>query len=205
MDGYASVKENLGSSVEEQIKFNVEAEGSVMLLAMRDQVSRVTRVWHKVALHKVDKWSDERWIRDLKQVVENRHARQQTKNTLRTAKLVAELRALPTTTKDEDVGWQVLQMFQAREWQTPDNLDDPFTEPKIDGMVSQLVGYMHEQDKRNRQLMQLVSEMHSHQMPAKGSLAPEPSRSQSLPVEVAPTSVDAPPPVSKSSPQTSPR
>ena len=86
------MKENLGSSVEEQIKYNVEAEGSVMLLAMRDQVSRVTRVWHKVALHKVDKWSDERWIRDLKQVVENRHARQQTKNTLRTAKLVAELK-----------------------------------------------------------------------------------------------------------------
>ena len=46
MDGYASVKENLGSSVEEQIKYNVEAEGSVMLLAMRDQVKRVTRVWH---------------------------------------------------------------------------------------------------------------------------------------------------------------
>ena len=54
MDGYASVKENLGSSVEEQIKYNVEAEGSVMTLAMRDQVRRVTRLWHKVA-HKVDK------------------------------------------------------------------------------------------------------------------------------------------------------
>ena len=60
MDGYASVKENLGSAVEEQIKYNVEAGGSVMLLAMRDQVSRVSRVWHKVALHKVAKWSDER-------------------------------------------------------------------------------------------------------------------------------------------------
>jgi len=205
MDGYASVKENLGSSVEEQIKYNVEAEGSVMLLAMRDQVHKVTRLWHKVALHQVDKWSDERWIRDLNQVCLNRKLAEQTKNVLRTGTLVMELRALPTTAKDEDVGWQVLQMFQAREWQAPENIEDPFTEPKIDGMVVQLVGYMHEQDRRNRKLMQLVSEMHSHQMPAKGSLAPEPSRSQSLPVEVAPTSVDDPPPISKSSPQTSPR
>jgi len=164
MDGYASVKENLGSSVEEQIKYNVEAEGSVMMLAMRDQVRRVTRVWHKVA-HKVDKWSDERWIRDLKQVMESRTARQETK-TLRTGALVFELKALPTTAKGEDVSWQVLQMFQARDWQRPENIDDPFTEPKIDSMVSQLVGYMHVQDKRNRQLVQLVSELYAHQFPA---------------------------------------
>lgn len=190
MDGYASVKENLGSSVEEQIKYNVEAEGSVMLLAMRDQVKRVTRVWHKVAIHKVDKWSAERWIRDLNQIMENRNMREQTKNTLRTATLVAELRALPTTAKDDDVAWQVLHMFQAREWQTPENIDDPFTEPKIDSMVSQLVGYMHEQDTRNRQLMQLVSEMHSYQMPANPG-APDPSSPQSLekPVEVTPIAV----------------
>ena len=155
MDGYASVKENLGSSVEEQIKYNVEAEGSVMMLAMRDQVS-VTRVWHKVA-HKVDKWSDERWIRDLNQVVENRTARQEPR-TLRTGQLVFELKALPTTGKNEDVCWQVLQFFQCRDWKRPENIEDPFTEPKIDSMVSQLVHYMRAQDKRNRQLVQLVSD-----------------------------------------------
>ena len=164
MDGYASVKENFKSTIEEQIKYNVEAEGSVMMLAMRDQVRRVTRVWHRVA-HKADKWSDERWIRDLKQVVESRTARQKT-IALRTGALVFELKALPTTAKGEDVSWQVLQMFQARDWQRPENIDDPFTEPKIDSMVSQLVGYMHAQDKRNRQLVQLVSELHAHQFPA---------------------------------------
>merc|ERR1711959_86718 len=95
----ASVKENLGSSVEEQIKYNVEAGGSVMKLAMRDQVRRVTRVWHKIS-HKSDKWSDERWIRDLNQVVENRVARQEPR-TLRTGKLVFELKELPTTGKNE--------------------------------------------------------------------------------------------------------
>lgn len=164
MDGYASVKENFGSSVEEQIKYNVEAEGSVMMLAVRDQVRRVTRVWHKVS-HKVDKWSDERWIRDLKQVVKRRLASRKT-ITLSVGMLVSELKALPTTAKDEDVSWQVLHMFQVRDWQRPENIDDPFTEPKIDGMVSQLVGYMHAQDKRNRQLVQLVSELHAHQFPA---------------------------------------
>ena len=170
MDGYASVKENLGSSVEEQIKYNVEAEGSVMTLAMRDQVRRVTRLWHKVA-HKVDKWSDERWIRDLNQVVENRTARQEPR-TLRTGQLVFELKALPTTGKNEDVCWQVLQFFQCRDWKRPENIEDPFTEPKIDNMVTQLVHYMRAQDKRNRQLVQLVSELHAHQFPA-GTEPPE--------------------------------
>ena len=176
MDGYASVKENLGSSVEEQIKYNVEAEGSVMTLAMRDQVRRVTRLWHKVA-HKVDKWSDERWIRDLNQVVENRTARQEPR-TLRTGQLVFELKALPTTGKNEDVCWQVLQFFQCREWKRPVNIEDPFTEPKIDNMVTQLVHYMHAQDKRNRQLVQLVSELHAHQFPAG---APESERQPAKP------------------------
>ena len=92
--------------------------------------------------------------------------------------VVFELKALPTTAKGEDVSWQVLQMFQARDWQRPENIDDPFTEPKIDSMVSQLVGYMHAQDKRNRQLVQLVSELHAHQFPAG---APESERQPAKP------------------------
>jgi len=170
MDGYASVKEMTGSSVEEQIKYNMEAEGSIIMLAMKDQVNSVVRVWHLIAQKshmakfKLDKWSDERWIHDLNQVISNRKERLETQNLMRIGTLVAEIKALPTTDKDEDVAWQVLHMFQSREWKAPDNIEDPFTEPKVDQMVVQLIDYMREQDTRNRMMMTLVTEMHAHQL-----------------------------------------
>jgi len=170
MDGYASVKEMTGSSVEEQIKYNMEAEGSIIMLAMKDQVNSVVRVWHLIAQKshmakfQLDKWSDERWIHDLNQVISNRKERLETQNLMRIGTLVAEIKALPTTDKDEDVAWQVLHMFQSREWKAPDNIEDPFTEPKVDQMVVQLIDYMREQDTRNRMMMTLVTEMHTHQL-----------------------------------------
>jgi hypothetical protein len=172
MDGYASVKENQSSTIENQIKFNVEANGNVAMLAFIDQKNAVLKLWHGLSRksHEIthtkaalthDPWSDERWIRDLQKVVQFRKMREQTANTLRSGTLVAELKSLPSTAEHEHVSWQVMNMFQNREWQTPNNLDDPFTEPQVEGMVTQLVDYMHEQATRNRKLMQLVTEIRS--------------------------------------------
>lgn len=161
MDGYASVKESVNSSVEEQLKHNV-GTWSKMLGALFSPMLHRLRFWrHRQFLGGSRRvpWSDERWKRDLTAVSAQRRAIGLTSYTLKLVQLIIEVKMLPTS-DGEDVLWQVQHFFQGRDFQPPANINEPFDEPCADSKMTSVHTLAAENDLRTRQLLRLVHEMH---------------------------------------------
>ena len=139
MDGYATVKEDVGSTVEKQLKYNVgdiwhkvgEVWKKRIFFWRHGWIGRVTGR-AKFSVH--EPWSDERWGRDFTIVSQRRRQAGLTANSIRLGQLIAELRALPTS-RGEDIAWQVHNTYHGRIFVQPSNINTPFEEPDVEGQV----------------------------------------------------------------------
>jgi len=131
MDGYAGVKETVKSTVEEQIKYNVgPLIPDVMARWRASLVALVPGQRRNSAQGERERWTDERWARDLTTITDRRSKLGLTRYNIRVGQLVSELNVL-STSAGEDVAWQVQVAFQDRSFITPSNIRDPFQEPCV--------------------------------------------------------------------------
>lgn len=135
MDGYASVKATVTSTVEEHLKANVGPILPAMFRDFRRRLVCLARFWHPIANRRILDlpWSEDRWVRDL-QLVTQRRARLGLGVSLRVGELISELRRLPTS-QDENIAWQIQHTFQDRKFISPSNINQPFQEPDVDSEV----------------------------------------------------------------------
>lgn len=139
MDGYATVKEDVGSTVEKQLKYNVGDIGPKVMEVWKKRIffwrhGFIGRVTGRAKFSVHEPWSDERWGRDFTIVSERRRQAGLTANSIRLGQLIAELRALPTS-RGEDIAWQVHNTYHGRIFVQPSNINTPFEEPDVEGQV----------------------------------------------------------------------
>ena len=142
MDGYGVVKERSASQVEGNLRYNV----GYLVRPMFDEKWRMLRRFFSCARLRVadnqtqlgpERWSDDRWIRELSIITKRRTELGQSTFHIRVGQLLSELRALPTS-KNENVAWQMKKAFIDRRFMRPENIWEPLKEPSLEDDIKQV-------------------------------------------------------------------
>ena len=112
----ATVKENVKSTVEEQLKYNVGPIIPGMMAEWKGQIKGTIDALRRKQVKKRVRWPDSRWIEMLKEVINQREENKLPSFTVRIGTLCSSLRVLDSS-KGENVLWQVQQFFLVREAQ----------------------------------------------------------------------------------------